>query len=259
MKRLAEIAIFAALAASPACAHSAEAKHAAAGPQIVGPERAEPGDLVVLRLQDAGQSKTAWQAFGPTAAVTGWVALEQGRVVVFASRQAGVYHFACALWDGQQVHMLVHRLENGGSGPAPVPPGPSPPNPNPPGPSPPGPNPPEPTPPGPETAWRDWARQKATELVQSPQRAAEAKAAAKALRAVAADLRAGKFSSLRAAREALRTATRAALADAVGRWSAFSDAVDWQMDRLAEKGQLATAEQYAGVWTAIAEGLEEVQ
>ncbi len=209
-----------------------------AAAELVGPEKIEPGDLAILRLDIPENAQVAWQAFGPEKTVTNWVALERGRVVVFASRTSGVYHFACAIWYGQLIQMLVHRLGNGERQPEPKPPDP-------------------PRPPQPHQAWAEWAREKAIALV-GPPRQKEALLLAASFEKIAAGIKAGQFSTPRQAREALRTTSRAALGEAALRWGRFSDAVDAQMDGLSAKGQLTTLDQYAEIWMAIAAGLETV-
>lgn len=206
-------------------------------PQIIGPTEVEPGDLVILRLDVPESAKVDWQAFGQAEKLSNWAALEDGRVVVFASRTAGVYNFVCAVWDGEQIDLLLHRVENGDGGPQPDPPGPS------------------PTPSG----WEAWTTRTAESLVDSSNRAAEAQAIAQAMRSVVSSVRGGEFSDAREARESLRAATRARLGSvpAIERWQAFSDAVDERLDAEAGSGELSLQE-YATIWEAIAKGLEAV-
>lgn len=210
-------------------------------PTIVGPAEAVPGDLVILRLHVPESAKVDWQAFGPTAELTNWAALEDGRVVVFASRQTGIYNFVCAVWDGERIRLLLHRLHNGDEDPEPDPP-----------------NPPDPNPP---TGWAAWAKATAETLITaSSSRASEAKAIAKAMRSIVSSCRAGDYSDSREARESLRAAVRASLgsAAAIERWMLFSKAVDEKLDAQAGGGELSLAE-YAAIWEQIADGLEEVR
>ncbi|GAB4133054.1 MAG: hypothetical protein Kow0040_14820 [Thermogutta sp.] len=209
-------------------------------PAIAGPDEVQPGDLVILRLNAPESAKVDWQAFGPSETLTNWAALEDGRVVVFASRNPGVYNFVCAVWDGERIKLLLHRLTNGDGEPEPDPPQPGP-----------GPNP---------TDWAGWTKSTAESLVTSRLRAEEAKRLSQAMRSVVSSCRAGVYSDSREARAALRAANRAALGSvaAIEAWRPFSDAVDARLDRQAGKGELSL-EEYAAIWERIAAGLEEVR
>jgi hypothetical protein len=84
----------------------------------------------------------------------------------------------------------------------------------------------------------------------------EGKAIAAALRAIADAIAKGTITDPRQAREAVRRSVREALKslEAVNRWMVFSDAVDARLDELKQTPSLA---EYAAIWMAIANGLEQ--
>jgi hypothetical protein len=73
---------------------------------------------------------------------------------------------------------------------------------------------------------------------------------------VADEIATGKITDSRKAREAVRRSVRESLKtlESVNRWMVFSDAVDAKLDKLQQSPSLAD---YAAIWLAIANGLEQ--
>lgn len=104
--------------------------------KIVGPEKAKPGDLIIL---DASASKGTGHVWRLIASDKTFLPVDGGTKCVFASGDAGVYTFVLAVADGGKCSLAVHAVTVG----TPAPPKP---------PDPPGPGPtPDPSPAGPRT------------------------------------------------------------------------------------------------------------
>lgn len=220
----------------------------APNPGIDGPTQAPVYTLLEHRVAGDWQS-ALWDVEPPLDPQTQWKISSDGLGVLWTAPPGRYTLRAIAVhWNDKRIAQWRLVVVVGEKPPEPKPPEPEP-EPKPPG------------PPEPQNAWRQWARQKATELVDGPSRQAEAQAVAGAFRAAAAGAKAGQFSNPRQAREFLRTQARQALGtlEAVGRWQKFSDAVDWQLDGLSAQGKLSTLDQYAELWQAMALGLEEVR
>ncbi|WP_347245376.1 hypothetical protein [Thermogutta sp.] len=223
-------------------------------PAIVGPTEVEVGRLAVFTVEGPQDVKLVWKVICPDQCPLTEkdvsIPVENNTKLVFASPVPGRYRVLAAVSYADNLYLLDAVLTVSGAVP-PVPPiPPTPPNP---GPNPPGPNPgPGPAPQG----WTAWAKQAADELVPQPFRREEGKAIAAALRAVADEIATGKITDSRKAREAVRRSVRESLKtlESVNRWMVFSDAVDAKLDKLQQSPSLAD---YAAIWLAIANGLEQ--
>lgn len=216
---------------------------------IVAPQRANPGDLVVL---DATQSRDA-DGFAWVLADSDKTLLEveQGRKAVFASGTPGRYTFvlvaASAEKDGKPlVAVARHVLTIGDPQPGPDPQPPTPPE-------------PEPLPVG-KYGLARLARDRAGEVDQpATQRRASAAALAGSFESIAGAIAAG---ALRAPTEIL-AATRAGNVSALGaarpHWEPWAEALRVKLNELADDGQLVQPEEYTIAWREIATGLRAVK
>lgn len=223
-------------------------------PAIVGPTEVDAGRLAVFSIEGPQDAKLVWKVICPDQCELTEndvsIPVENNAKLVFASPVPGRYRVLAAVAYAENLYLLDTVLTVSGAVP-PVPP--NPPNPPNPGPNPPGPNPgPGPAPEG----WTAWAKRAADELIPQPFRAIEGKTIAAALRAVADEIATGKITDARKAREAVRRTIRESLKtlEAVNRWMVFSDAVDARLD---EQTQPLTLADYAAIWLAIANGLEQ--
>lgn len=165
--------------------------------KIVGPERSEPGDLVVMRVGDGSANSYVWRVY-PAQYEGKTFQVENGRAIVFASRQPCVVAFILVATAGDQSDIAIQELFNGiDSGPNP--PGPSP--------TPPGPVPPTPTP----TDFSGKIRTLANQLVPQEGRAEAAKALAAAYTAQVSAIAAGTYKTPAEARAGVREAAHTAL------------------------------------------------
>ncbi len=205
--------------------------------------------MVVFTLDGPPDAKRVWKVICPDdCPITPEdvsLAVENNAKLLFASPVPGRYRILAAVAYGDSLYLLDAVLTVSGVSPPhpPCPPGPQPPEPNPgPGPAP--------------SDWTAWAKRAADELVPQSFRGHEGKAIAAALRAIADAIAKGTITDPRQAREAVRRSVREALKslEAVNRWMVFSDAVDARLDELKQTPSLA---EYAAIWMAIANGLEQ--
>lgn len=208
------------------------------GVTINGPDRVTAGDLVVLTVDASPSSKIAWTLISDNPVEGRWLALEGGRVCVFASARAGKYVFVCAVADGDNLAMITKLVMLEGTAPHP--------------PTPPGPEPP--APPTPPDDWRDLSKRLAEMYVSRP-REEQARSLAGAIRGVF--LKEARPADLRSARELVRDATRKALGANYTRWLQWSNEVAKVIEECS--GEIKTVDDYASVMMSVASGLEDVR
>jgi len=211
-------------------------------PLIEGPEKANAGTLVVMRLNTPDDVTEATWACAGNVTDDAWLAVEDGKVCVFACPVPAKYEFFVAVLIDGKVHLLRHVVLLEGSAPGPNP------NPNP------GPNPgpdPEPGPNPPLSKWTTLAKDMAMKLVQSP-RQAEAVIVADAIEKAVS----GEYDNLREAREAMRHETRIALGQSYVRWLGWSEEIGAALAK--EQSTIKTTEDYAKIMKEVAAGLRTV-
>ena len=230
---------------------------------IDGPHEIIAGELVVLTV---GQSTNPdvpiandsqhigtqfrWQVLPPESTSDTFRVCDDGRTLVFASRQIGCYHFVLAASDGETLQMVTHTLLNIGETPKPVP-------------LPPPDLTPEPLPqPEPQNEFAslyDWAAQKTGSLVRSDHFVREKTALAESLAEVSTQVRQGKIKTCERARVELRVLTRRKLESISRRsttvWQAWETELARQLSQLEQAGKLETPEQLQTAFNAIADGL----
>ncbi len=206
--------------------------------QIAGPTSANAGTLVELRATSDVSSAMTWL----TVSDVDYKTYEAGSVLVFATPKPGRYEFALVVVvvtaDGKPVVSIEkHAVEVTGAGPVP-PPGPRPP--------------PGPTPGPVPSPFADLT--KLGSLAPQDNRAA----VKQNFRTVATMVVAGTVPSWEQVVSETSTRNRATLGDQSApdaAWNAFLVAVGKRLDELRKAGSLATKEQWAAAWNAIAEGL----
>jgi hypothetical protein len=218
---------------------------------IVGPERGNPGDLIVL---DATQSRDAvgfaWVlADGDKT----FLEVDNGRKVVFATGTAGRYTFvliaANAQADGKpQVAVARHVLTVGEPQP----------NPNPPNPDPPGPQ-PNPLPPG-KYGLASFARDAAAGVqLVAAERARTAVALAGSFDSIASTIAAGAIKTPADAIGATQANNITALGSARDAWRPWAEALRVKLNTLSDSGQMSSMDDYIVAWREISTGLRAVK
>lgn len=212
---------------------------------IVGPERGNPGDLIVL---DATQSRDAvgfaWVlADGDKT----FLEVDNGRKVVFATGTAGRYTFvlvaANAQADGKpQVAVARHVLTVGEPSP----------NPNPPGPQ------PDPLPPG-KYGLASFARDAATGVsLAAVERVRTAAALANSFDSIASTIAAGAIKTPGDAIAATQANNITALGSARDAWRPWAEALRVKLNALSDSGQMTAMDDYVAAWREISTGLRAV-
>ncbi len=223
---------------------------------IVGPDRGNPGDLIVL---DATQSRDAvgfaWVlADGDKT----FLEVDNGRKVVFATGTAGRYTFvlvaANAQADGKPlVAVARHVLTVGDPQPNPNPPGPNPPGPNPPGPQ------PEPLPPG-KYGLAAFSRDAAAGVqLAAAERVRTAAALAGSFDSIASTIAAGAIKTPADAIAATQANNITVLGSTRDAWRPWAEALRVRLNSLSEAGQLTGMDDYITAWREISTGLRAVK
>ena len=235
-------------------------------PAIDAPTEVYAGELVVLSVKigdeslDSGGNETfdatlqtlnfAWQVIPPELVEGQFHVCNNGRTLVFASREIGCYHFVLAASDGETLSMVTHTLFNLGEQHKPVPlPLPDPePLPQ-----------PLPEPPRDFQTLTDWAAQKTATLVTSDYFVREKTALVESLTGITTRIRNGEFKTAERARVEMRVLSRKKL-DAVSRrstaaWLAWETELARQLAQLEREGKLDSLEQVQQAFDAIAGGL----
>ena len=215
---------------------------------IVGPERGNPGDLIVL---DATQSRDAvgfaWVlADGDKT----FLEVDNGRKVVFATGTSGRYTFvlvaANAQADGKpQVAVARHVLTVGEPSPNPTP--------NPPGPQ------PDPLPPG-KYGLASFTRDAATGVsLAAVERVRTAAALANSFDSIASTIAAGAIKTPSDVIAATQANNITALGSARDAWRPWAETLRVKLNALSDAGQLASLEEYVTAWREISTGLRAVK
>jgi len=226
---------------------------------IDGPNEVRAGELVVLNAEcgvgslESGEKATpnfVWQVLPPDSATNCFRVCDDGRTLVFASRQIGCYHFVLAASDGETLQMVTHTLFNLGEQQQPIPLPPPDPEPDPE---------PQPEPPREFQTLTDWAAQKTTSLVASDFFVREKSSLVESLTEITTRIRHKEITSSERARVELRVVTRKKL-DAVSRrsttaWLAWETELARQLTQLERDGKLDSLEHVRQAFDAIAEGL----
>ena len=224
---------------------------------IDGPSEVCAGELVVFRAEfevgslESGENKIpnfAWQVTPPELVEGKYHVCDDGRTLVFASREVGCYHFILAAGDGENLQMVTHTLFNLGDTPKPIPLPPPDPEPQ-----------PQPKPPHEFQSLIDWAAQKTTTLVTSDYFVREKSALVESLTETTTRIRRGEIKTAERARVEMRVLTRKKL-DAVSRrstaaWLAWETELARQLTQLERENKLDTLEQVQRAFDAIADGL----
>ena len=226
---------------------------------VDGPNEVRAGELVVLSAEcevgslEPGEKTTpnfVWQVLPPDSATNCFRVCDDGRTLVFASRQIGCYHFVLAASDGETLQMVTHTLFNLGEQQKPIPLPPPDPEPEPQ---------PPPEPPREFQSLTDWAAQKTTSLVTSDFFVREKMAMIESLTEITTRIRHKEIPSAERARVEMRVVTRKKL-DAVSRrstaaWLAWETELARQLTQLERDGKLDSLEQVRQAFDAIADGL----
>jgi len=218
---------------------------------IAGPERGNPGDLVVL---DATQSRDAvgfaWVlADGDKT----FLEVENGRKVVFATGTAGRYTFVLVVANAQadgkpQVVVARHVLTIGDPQP-----NPNPPNPNPPGPQ------PEPLPPGKYGLAGFTCDAAANVPLSAAERMRTAAALAGSFDSIASTIAAGAIKTPADAIAATQANNITVLGNSRDAWRTWAEALRVKLNTLSESGQMTAMEDYITAWREISTGLRAVK
>ena len=205
-------------------------------------------DTSTVAMPDTSKLQFRWQVLPTEAATDAFYVCDDGRTLVFASRQVGCYHFVLAASDGENLQIVTHTLLNIGENPKPIPlPTPE----------------PEPMPsPEPQhefVSLYDWASQKTESLVRSDYFVREKAALAESLAEITMRIRHDEIKTSERARVELRVLTRRKL-DAVSRrstlaWQGWETELARRLSQLEQDGKLETLEQLCDVFDAIADGL----
>ena len=220
-------------------------------PIIDGPTEVRAGELVVLSVEfheNAIPISLAWQVTPPELVEGKYRVCDDGRTLVFASREVGCYHFVLAASDGETLQMVTHTLFNLGDAPKPIPLPPPDPEPQ-----------PQPEPPRVFQTLTDWSAQKTTSLVTSDYFVREKAALVESLTEITTRIRHGEITTAERARVEMRVLTRKKL-DAVSRrstaaWLAWETELARQLSQLEREGKLNTLEQVRQAFDAVADGL----
>lgn len=191
-----------------------------------------------------------WQVLPPESTAECYRVCDDGRTLVFASRQVGCYHFVLAATDGENLQMVTHTLFNVGEMPKPVPLPPPEPEPS-----------PSPTP-EPQREFEqlhDWAARKTASLVDSDYFVREKTALAESLAEVAARIRHDEITTAERARVELRVSTRRKLEGISRRstaaWQSWETELARQLSQLEQDGELDSLERVRSAFDAVADGL----
>jgi hypothetical protein len=216
-------------------------------PAIDGPTEVRAGELVVLSVEfneNATPKSLAWRVTPPELVDGKYRVCDDGRTLVFASREVGCYHFVLAASDGETLQMVTHTLLNIDDTPKPIPlPEPE----------------PSPKPPREFQALTDWAAQRTTSLITSEHFVREKAALVESLTEIMTRIHHGEIATPERARIEMRVLTRKKL-DAVSRrstatWLAWETELARQLTQLEREGKLETLEQVRLAFDAIADGL----
>ena len=238
---------------------------------IDGPNEVHAGELVILSVEDGSRlspktgdsfgetvlpdasslkayASFAWQVLPPDSTTSCFHVCDGGRTLVFASRQAGCYHFVLAASDGETLQMVTHTLFNLGEQQKPVPLPPPDLEPE-----------PQPEPQHEFLALTDWATQKTASLVTSDFFVREKTALVESLTEITTRIRHNEITTAERARVEMRVVTRKKL-DAVSRrstaaWLAWETELARQLTQLEREGKLDSLEQVRQAFDAIADGL----
>jgi len=226
---------------------------------VDGPNEARAGELVVLSAGyevmslEPGEKATPnfiWQVLPPDSATNCFRVCDDGRTLVFASRQIGCFHFVLAASDGETLQMVTHTLFNLGEQLQPIPLPPPDPEPEPQ---------PQPEPSREYQALADWAAQKTTLLVTSDFFVREKTALIESLTEITTRIRHKEIPSAERARIEMRVLTRKKL-DAVSRrstaaWLTWETELARQLSQLEREGKLDSLEQVRQAFDAVVDGL----
>ena len=252
---------------------------ASAGWQLVidGPNEVQAGELVILSARQVhtdlfcdvngdcsipsaipdiiapkspAKTQLVWQVLPDDPTSNRYRICDDGRTLVFASREVGCYHFVLAAGDGETLQMVTHTLFNLGERQTPIPlpiPAPEPQ--------------PEPTPEPPREfqILTDWAAQKTMSMVASDYFVREKAALVESLTEITTRIRHNEIPTAERARVEMRVLTRKKL-DAVSRrstaaWLAWETELARQLTQLEREGKLETLDQVRQAFDAIADGL----
>ena len=254
---------------------------ASAGWQLVidGPNEVQAGELVILSARQVHtdlfcdvngdcsnmsampdntipkppvKTQLVWQVLPDDPPANRHRICDDGRTLVFASREVGCYHFVLAAGDGDTLQMVTHTLFNLGERQTPVPLPPPDPQPE-----------PEPQPlPEPPREFQnltDWVAQKTMSLVVSDYFVREKAALVESLTEITTRIRHNEIPTAERVRVEMRVLTRKKL-DAVSRrstaaWLAWETELARQLTLLERNGKLETLDQVRQAFDAIADGL----
>lgn len=202
---------------------------------IEGPKSVKIGQLARLDVTKSSGKTYKWKAIPEG---LDFEVYDDGRKVVFSSGAAGEYTFIVACANDNDVDVKVHVIVVGDGGTPPTPPGP--------------PNPPAPAS-GLSGKVIEWCN-----LVNSPNKKAEAAKLAESFVTVQDDIRSGKLDSAEAIIEATKEANRTALGNSLALWVPCLEKLQQEMQKMAEDGTMVTTIQHATVWGEIADGLATV-
>lgn len=213
--------------------------HGALVAQIIAPDKAEVGDLVVLEAKAEGATNFAWTLGNSSKA---FLPVEHGLKAVFASGQAGEYIFVLAASSADELSITKHSVIIG-EAPKPIPP------------SPPTPPTPTPLPPG-KYDLANLARTWATSISDP----SNAKVLAGSFRRIVSSITDGKLIDGRTILTETRKSNQASLslADRT-KWLPFFQSLQLKLDAWIESKTLVTPADYKTAWEEIVLGLEAVQ
>ena len=203
-----------------------------------------------ITLKPSAKTQLVWQMLPDDPTASRYRICDDGRTLVFASREVGCYHFVLAAGDGETLQMVTHTLFNLGERQTPIPlPIPDPdPQPE-----------PTPEPPCEFQSLTDWATEQTAKLVSSEFFVREKATLVESLTEITTRIRYNEIMTAERARVEMRVLTRKKL-DAVSRrstaaWLAWETELARQLTQLERDGKLETLDQVRQAFDAIADGL----